>query len=348
MPTRIAVDAMGGDRAPQAVVEGALEAAREDGAEIILVGDRSAIEAEIARVTRGRPVEGVIIQHASEKIEMGESPAAAVKAKKDSSLVVAARLVREKQAAAVLSMGNTGACLAAALLVVGRLEGVQRPAIVVQLPHQEGMTTLLDGGANVDCRPQHLVQFAVMGEVYAELIHGVRSPRIGLLNVGEEDGKGTELTQEAHTLLRQAGLNYVGNIEGGDVLSGRVDVVVCDGFVGNILLKFAEGVAVAVREMLRGAYRKSGLIVNFGGVLSGPVFRAIKDRMDPAYYGGAPLLGVNGTFIVGHGSSSPRAVRNAISVARRFVDLKANALIRERLSTLALPKGGARSSGAGA
>lgn len=339
MPTRIAVDAMGGDRAPAAVVEGAVEAARDDGADIILVGDRSAIEAEIARVTRGRPVEGIAIQHATERIGMDEHPASAVKAKKDSSLVVAARLVKEKQAAAALSMGNTGACMATALFSWGRLEGVQRPAIVIQLPHHEGRTTLLDGGANVDCRPPHLVQFAVMGEVYAELIHGIRSPRVGLLNVGEEDGKGNETVQEAHRMLRQAGLNYVGNVEGGDIMNGRVDVVVCDGFVGNILLKFAEGVAVAVREMLHGAYRKSGLIVNFGGVLSKPVFRAIKDRMDPAYYGGAPLLGVNGTFIVGHGASSPRAVRNAISVARRFVDLKVNALIRERLSTLSLPKG---------
>jgi len=325
---------MGGDRAPQAVVEGALEAAREDEAEVVLVGDRSAIEAEIARISRGRPVEGIEIQHASEKIGMDEHPASAVKAKKDSSLVVAARLVKQNQAAAVLSMGNTGACMATALFTFGRLEGVQRPAIVIQLPHHVGMTTLLDGGANVDCRPQHLVQFAIMGEVYSELIHGVRSPRVGLLNVGEEDGKGNETVQEAHRLLRQAGLNYVGNVEGGDIMNGRVDVVVCDGFVGNILLKFAEGVAVAVREMLRGAYRKRGLIVNFGGVLSKPVFQAIKDRMDPAYYGGAPLLGVNGTFIVGHGASSPRAVRNAISVARRFVDLRVNALIRERLSSL--------------
>jgi glycerol-3-phosphate acyltransferase PlsX len=339
---------MGGDRAPQALVEGAVEAARQDGAEIILVGERAAIEAEIARVTRGRPVEGITIQHASEKIEMGESPAAAVKSKKDSSLVVAAKLVRDGQAAALVSMGNTGACLATALLVVGRLEGVHRPAIGLPLPHAEGTTTLIDAGANVECRPQHMVQFAVMGEVYSELIHGVRSPRIGLLNVGEEDGKGTELIQEAHKLLRQAGLNYVGNIEGGDVMSGRVDVVVCDGFVGNILLKFAEGCAVAVREMLRGAYRKSGLIVNFGGVLSGPVFRAIKDRMDPAYYGGAPLLGVNGTFIVGHGSSSSLAVRNAIALARRSVELKANALIRERLGNLAASRGGPRLAGAGA
>lgn len=341
MPTRVAVDAMGGDRAPAAVVEGAVDAARLDGAEVILVGDRAAIEAEITRVSRGRPVEGIAVHHASEKIGMGESPTTAVKAKKDSSLVVAARLVREKQAEAVLSMGNTGACLAAALLVVGRLEGVHRPAIVVRLPHHEGMTALLDGGANMDCKPAHLVQFAVMGEVYSELIHGVRSPRVGLLNVGEEEGKGTDLLQETHRQLRQTGLNYVGNIEGGDVMSGRVDVVVCDGFVGNVMLKFAEGVAVAVREMLHGEYRKSGLLVNFGGVLSKPVFRAIKDRMDPSYYGGAPLLGVNGVFIVGHGASSPWAVRNAISVARRFVDLKANALIRERLSKLPSVRGGA-------
>jgi glycerol-3-phosphate acyltransferase PlsX len=235
-------------------------------------------------------------------------------------------------------MGNTGACLATATLVLGRLEGVQRPAIAVPIPHATGTVTVIDAGANVDCRPSHLAQFAVMGEVYSELIHGVLRPRIGLLNVGEEEGKGGEVVQEAHELLRGTRLNYVGNIEGRDVVNGRVDVVVCDGFVGNIVLKFAEGMADAIKQMIRDAYLKTGVLGKLGAFLSRPAFRLLKDRLDPAYYGGAPLLGVNGVCIVGHGASSPKAIKNAVGVARRFVELRANALIRERLHAARLAR----------
>ena len=329
---------MGGDRAPRAVVEGAVSAARTPGTDLILVGDQPQVETEMRRSVNGSRPPAITLHHASQVIGMGESPTAAVKAKRDSSLVVAARLVREGKAEAFVSMGNTGACMTTAALILGRLEGVQRAAIAVPIPHATGTVTVIDAGANVDCRPSHLAQFAVMGGVYAELIHGIARPRIGLLNVGEEEGKGNEMVQETHDLLRNAGLNYVGNIEGRDVVNGRVDVVVCDGFVGNIVLKFAEGMADAIKQMIRDAYRASGVLGALGAWLSKPAFRRLKDRLDPASYGGAPLLGVNGVCIVGHGASSPQAIANAIGVAERVVQLRANSLIRERLRAARLAR----------
>ncbi len=335
---KIAVDAMGGDHAPRDVVEGVLEAVRAHPAGIILVGDEGQVRHELHRSAHGASPDAIVLQHASQVIGMGESPATAVKAKRDSSLAVAARLVRDGRADAMVSMGNTGACMATALLTLGRLEGVQRPAIAVPIPHATGTVTVIDAGANVDCRPSFLAQFAVMGEAYAELIHGIVRPRVGLLNVGEEEGKGNEVVQEAHELLRGARINYVGNIEGRDVVNGRVDVVVCDGFTGNIVLKFAEGMADAIKQMIRDAYRRTGLLGALGAWLSRPAFKLLKDRLDPAFYGGAPLLGVNGTCIVGHGASSPRAIRNAIGVAHRIVELKVNQQIRDRIALLRLPR----------
>jgi len=335
---KIAVDGMGGDHAPRDVVQGVLEAVRAHQAEIILVGDQGQVRHELHRSANGSAPDTITLHHASQVIGMGESPASAVKTKRDSSLVVAARLVHEGQSAAMVSMGNTGACMASALLVLGRLEGVLRPAIAVPIPHRHGTATVIDAGANVDCKAAHLAQFAVMGEVYAEAIHGIRRPRVGLLNVGEEEGKGNEVTQEAFELLRRAPINFIGNVEGRDVTNGRVDVVVCDGFVGNIVLKFAEGMAKAIMEMIRDAYKSSGPLAKLGGWLSVPAFRSLKGRLDPAEYGGAPLLGVNGTCIVGHGASSPRAIRNAIGVAQRIVELKVNQQIRERIQLLRLPR----------
>ncbi len=336
---KIAIDAMGGDTAPRAIVEGAVIAARDDGAELVLVGDQARVEAEVVRASAGRRPASISLLHAAETIGMGESPLTAVKAKKDSSLVVTARLVKDGSAGAAMSMGNTGACMAAALFALGRLEGVQRPAIAVPIPHEHGTVTLLDAGANLDTRPSHLAQFAVMGGVYAHLIHGIARPKVGVLNVGEEEGKGHEIVQEAHALLKSSpldGLEYVGNIEGRDVVNGRVDVVVCDGFVGNIVLKFAEGMAATLKNMLRDAYMTGGVLAKLGAWLSRPAFRHLKERIDPAYYGGAPLLGIDGTFIVGHGSSNPKAIRNAIAVANRFTDLGANRMIVERLRSLKL------------
>lgn len=338
---KIAVDAMGGDRAPQAIVEGAFLAAREAAAEIVLVGDERVVSGELKRCANGAGAPAAItVRHASETIGMGESPATAIKTKKDSSLVVAARLVKEREVAAMFSAGNTGACMAAAFLGLGRLEGVARPAIAIPIPHRTGITTVIDAGANVDSRPAHLAQFAVMGEAYAEHVLGIARPRIGLLNVGEEEGKGGEAVQGAHALLKAAPLNYLGNIEGRDVSNGRVDVVVCDGFVGNIVLKLAEGFAKTLREMIRDEYARGGPLAKLGGLLSAPVYRALKQRIDPDLYGGAPLLGVNGTCIIGHGASSPVAVKNAIAVAERMVRHEVNRVIVERLRSAGLAKGG--------
>jgi len=328
---KIAVDAMGGDRAPADIVEGVVSAALERRSEIVLVGDEAAVRAELERSVNGHRLDNLSIRHASQIIGMGESPATAYKTKKDSSMVVAARMVKEGEAAAFLSVGNTGATMTSALMEMGRLEGVMRPAIAIPIPRVHGVTIVIDAGANVDCRPEHLAQFGVMGEIYAQQIHGVANPRVGLLNVGEEEGKGNELTQEAFGLLKASKLNFVGNIEGRDIPNGSVDVVVCDGFVGNVVLKFAEGVALAILQIIREEYRKGGPVALLGAWLSRRVFRSVKHSMDPATFGGAPLLGVNGTCIVGHGTSSPRAIRNAVLVAEKMVALNVDGRIMDRL-----------------
>jgi len=337
---KIALDAMGGDNAPRNIVEGAALAARETSSEIILVGDQKLVRDELDRVTRGRVPANISIHHASEIIGMGESPAVACKTKKDSSIMVCARLVKEQKASAFVSGGNTGAVMTASFLLLGRLEGIQRPGLPITMPHQFGVTVIIDAGANVDCRPSHLAQFAVMGEVYAEQILGVVRPRIGLLNVGEEDGKGGEIVQEAFGLIRSTRLNFIGNVEGRDLVNGRVDVVVCDGFTGNIILKFAEGMIHGIFGWLRDSYRESGLLAKLGGVLSKPAFRGIRGHLDPDRFGGMPLLGVNGTCIIGHGSAIPRAVSNSVKAAEKHIVQKVNSLIRERLRALGLARGG--------
>lgn len=337
---KIAVDAMGGDNAPQDVVDGVLQSVRARQSEVILVGDQDRVRAALHQSANGARFDTISVHHATQIISMGESPTSAVKLKKDSSMVVSARLVRDQEAAAMVSVGNTGACMAAALLVLGRLAGVQRPAVAIPIPHVHGLSTVIDAGANVDCRPSHLAQFAVMGEVYSEQILGVSHPRVGLLNVGEEEGKGGEAVQEAYALLRRSRVNFIGNVEGRDIVNGRVDVIVCDGFVGNIVLKFAEGMAAGVVDMLKEEYRRSGPLAKLGAVLSRPAFRKLKHRIDPATYGGAPLLGVNGTCVVGHGASTPHAISNAIALAERMIELKVNSQIIERLQSLPLPRGG--------
>ncbi len=331
---------MGGDNAPRDVVEGVIQSVRERKSQVILVGDQFRVREAIQNSANGARLNAVSLHHASQIIAMEESPVTAVKIKKDSSIVVSIRLLKEQQVAAMVSAGNTGACMAAALMMLGRLEGVQRPAIAVPIPHAHGTAVVIDAGANVDCHPSHLLQFAVMGEVYTEQIHGIRRPRVGLLNVGEERGKGTKAVQEAYGLLRQANLNFIGNVEGRDIVNGRVDVIVCDGFVGNIVLKLAEGMAQALLDLLKDGYRRGGLSAKLGAKLSRPVFRGLKAHIDPAEYGGAPLLGVDGNCIVGHGTSSPLAINNAIALAERFIDLKVNSLIRARLHSLRLPRSG--------
>ncbi|NLI13280.1 phosphate acyltransferase PlsX [Pelotomaculum propionicicum] len=312
---KIAVDAMGGDHAPREIIIGALQAAAEYGLEIILVGDEARINAELAAHNAG----GVTVVHATEVISMGEHPAIAVRRKKNSSIVRATRLVKEGEADAVVSAGSTGAAMASALLNLGRIKGIDRPAIAGVLPNEKGYTVLLDVGANVDCKPQHLLQFGIMGYQYSSKILGNADPRVGLLSNGEEDTKGNETTLAALPLLRGAGINFIGNVEGRDIFEGTADVVVCDGFAGNVVLKAGEGMARMLLKMMKEEISKS-LLAQMGTLLAGPALKCLQKRLDYAEYGGAPLLGVNGVSVICHGSSKAKAVKNAIRVARESVD----------------------------
>lgn len=309
---RIAIDAMGGDYAPQEVVAGALQARRELGIDVILVGDQEKVRAFTGEAD-------VEIVHASQVIGMGEQPVLAVRRKQDASLVRAIRLVKEGIASAMVSAGNTGAVMAASLLELGRITGIDRPALVGLFPNVKGQTVLLDVGANVDCRPHHLLQFAIMGSVYAEMVLGMPSPRVGLLNIGEEEGKGNELTQAAYPLLRETALNFIGNVEGRDLFNGRADVVVCDGFVGNVVLKSGEGLVMALQHVLEKEIKRN-LMTRVAALMTLTSLKELRHRFDYSEYGGVPLLGINGVVVVSHGSSQARAIRNAIRVAREAVE----------------------------
>jgi len=312
---RIAVDAMGGDHAPEVVVTGAVAAARDLGVELLLAGPRARVEAELAR-HRSVPG-GITIIDAPEVIEMHESPAMAVRRKKQASIVVAMEQVRDGHADAVVSAGHTGAAMGAALLRLGRIPGVDRPAIAAVLPTLAAHpVVLLDVGANVDCRPHHLLQFAMMGTVYARQVLGISAPHVGVLSNGAEEGKGSELTLRTTALLRETGLNFVGNVEARDVFSGAADVVVCDGFVGNVVLKFGEGLAVAIRDIVKSEFRglRGRLLLLYLAPLASKMRRSYR-RIDYREYGGAPLLGIEGVCIIAHGSSNARAIRNAIRAA---------------------------------
>ncbi len=323
----IAVDAMGGDNSPAVEVAGAVSACREWGCRVILVGDTPRIEAELSRhSTQGLQIE---IQHASQVVGMQDSASDAVRKKKDSSIRVAFELAHQGRAQAVVSAGNSGAIMASGMYVFGRVKGVERPAIGTSLPNLEDQTMVLDMGANVDCKPSHLYQFAVMGSLYVELVLGKTTPRVGLLSNGEEEKKGNDLTRETHQLLKASQLNYIGYVEGGDVYNGRVDVVVCDGFVGNVLLKVSEGLAVAIGTMLKREI-EGRLLAKMGYFLSRSAFNAFKKKINPAEYGGAPLLGVAGTGIVCHGSSDPVAISIAIRQAGEYAKIG----FEERLGVL--------------
>lgn len=303
----VAVDAMGGDRAPGVVLDGVRVALQRDrGLEVLLVGPSEVVDA--ARAERCTPVV------ASEVIGMGDHAAAAVRSHPDSSIVVGCRLVKDGRADAFFSAGSTGACMAAATLVMGRLRGVARPAIAAVLPGEQRATVLLDIGANADVKPEMLVQFAHMGRAYAEVVLGVGAPTVGLLNIGEEPTKGSLLAQEAHALMREAVPGFVGNVEGRDIARGTTDVIVTDGFTGNVALKTLEGLAAVLFGQLRSALGSS-LRSKVGALLAMPALRELKTRLDPEAYGGAPLLGVQGVCIIGHGSSSEQAVANGIAVA---------------------------------
>jgi glycerol-3-phosphate acyltransferase PlsX len=303
---RIAVDAMGGDRGPAEIVAGALEA-RSDGIEIVLFGDAS-IEAQ-----------GLELQAASDVIEMHEKPAEAVRAKPDSSLVASVRAVAEGRADAVVSAGNTGAMLAAGLLELRRIPGVMRPAIAVPIPAENGPSVFLDIGANADARPEHLLQFATMGSVFAEEILEVTNPEVRLLSIGEEAEKGNQLVLEAHQLLRASDLNFKGNTEGRDLLRGAADVVVTDGFTGNVALKLLEGTILTILDAFRAEITATPT-GKLGGLLIRPAARRLRRRLDPDRFGGAYLLGLRGLVVIAHGNSSRTAIANAIRLAARGVE----------------------------
>lgn len=329
--TTIALDAMGGDHAPRAEVEGAILAAREYDVRILLVGVEETVRNELARHRyRGQSIE---IVNATEVITMRDSPSQAFRRKKDSSLHVAAHLVRDGKAEALVSTGNTGAAMTIARFVLGTLPSVDRPALAAAFPNaKEKVSVILDVGANVDSKAVQIEQFAVMGEIYYRTIFGVRRPRVALLSIGEEEMKGNELTREAFNRLKQNPcINFIGNVEGRDVFRGSVDVVVCDGFIGNVALKISEGVAEHIAGMLKKAI-KSRLSSQIGYALSKRAFDDFRKRTDYSEYGGAPLLGVRGITIIGHGRSNPNAVKNAIRVAAEMCRSRVNEKIEQELS----------------
>jgi glycerol-3-phosphate acyltransferase PlsX len=328
---RIAVDAMGGDRAPGVELEGAVAAVREGdpGLEVLLVGDQERLEPELAKLSVSSEPRLRIV-HAPERIEMGEDPARQVRRKKQASITVATRLLKEGEAQGLVSAGNTGGVVASSWLLLGRITGVRRPAIATFLPTPSGGVILLDVGANSDCTPSDLLQFGKMGEVYARTIFGRTDPKVGLLNIGEERGKGNKVVQDSYPLLLESPLNFVGNVEGRDVLTGIADVVVCDGFVGNVVLKFSESVIHLITSLVREQIGDD-LRNRIGALLMKPVFRSLSQQLDYAEYGGAPLLGVDGVVIIAHGSSSPKAIKNAILVAVRSARARINDHIRDEL-----------------
>jgi glycerol-3-phosphate acyltransferase PlsX len=324
---KIAVDAMGGDNAPHAIVAGAVQAAKEYGVAIILVGIEQIIQTELKKYPHASslPIE---VRNATEVVDMLDSPSTVFRRKKDSSIRVANELVKSEEAVAVISAGHTGAAMATSLFVLGKLEGIERPAIATFMPTIKGTSIILDVGANVDCKPNHLLQFAIMGEVYAKYLLKQPNPCVGLLSIGEEATKGNELTKEAFKLLTETSLNFIGNVEGRDVMSGRADVVVCDGFIGNVVLKVSESVAEAIGLFLRQDIEKN-LLRKLGYLLMRPAFRSLKSRVDYAEYGGAPLVGINGISIISHGRSSEHAVKNAIRVAAELAKSEVNKHLRE-------------------
>jgi len=332
MPSVIALDAMGSDKAPKPEIEGAIQAARQFGIRVLLVGREPVVRTELDR-NRWASQLPIEIVHASEVITMDDK-VEAVRAKRDSSIRVGVRLVREGKAAGFVTAGNTGAAMAAAKTTLGTIPGVDRPALAAIFPTALGTgAMLLDVGANVDCKPNNLEEFAVMGEIYFRSIFGTRRPKVGLLSIGEEEGKGNELTRESFHLLKQLPIDFVGNVEGRDLYNGEVDVIVADGFVGNVALKTSEGVVNLVRATLKEAL-KSTITRQVGALLSRSAFADFKKRLDHTEYGGAPLLGLKGVCIITHGSSNANAIKNALRVAAEFAESGVNEKIEKGLAPI--------------
>jgi len=329
---RIAVDAMGGDYAPQNVVAGALDALRESNNrfEVVLVGQESLIRSHL-QSSSGERLNYTIV-HAADVIDMHDGATAALRQKKDSSIGIGMTLHKEGKVDAFVSAGHTGAMVSASTLILGRLDGVSRPTIGAFLPSEKGVCLLLDAGANVDCRPQHLYEFAVMGSIYANAMFNFSNPSVGLLSVGEEESKGNEAVKDAHKLLSQSSLNFIGNVEGRDILSGKAQIVVCDGFVGNIVLKFGESIPTFIKNRMKEVFSKNLLLKLMGGMLKNSL-RSVFKSMDYEEHGGVPVLGVKGVAIIGHGKSTPKAIKNMILKAEETVRKKINERIQEALLT---------------
>ena len=318
---KIAVDAMGGDFAPHAIVEGAFLASKRYGIKVVLVGDEDQVSKEISKYPTSKLP--IYIHHASHVVAMHDSPSVVLRRMKDTSIKVALDLAKEGQVNGVVSAGNSGAAMALAMYIFKKLEGVDRPAIATIHPTLKGSTVLIDSGGNVDCKPFHLVQFAIMGDAYAKYILGKEEPRIGVLSNGEEEGKGNELTREVHDILTKTDLNYIGYVEGQDLNSGEVDVIVCDGFVGNVVLKISEGLWETISAILKWE-AKDNVRAKLAYFLMKRAMRRLDKRMDYSEYGGAPLLGINGNCVISHGHSNAKAIMNAILLASSLAKNRLN------------------------
>ena len=327
---KIVLDAMGGDNAPVVEVEGAIQAVQEFGHDLILVGDENRIKKELEK--HGFSSDKITLKHASEVIEMHDPAAISVRRKRDSSIVVGLDIIKKDQADAFVSAGNTGAVVCAATLSLRLLPGIERPGIAIVIPTLKGTSLIIDVGANINTKPIHLLQYGIMADAYSRYLLGKSSPSVGLLSVGEEETKGTEFIKEAHTLLSESKLNFAGNIEGRDVYAGKVDIILCDGFVGNVILKISESVADTIMQSLKQEI-KANFLATIGAVLSSSAFNELKRKMDYSERGGALLLGVDGRCIICHGSSTPKAIKNAIRVAAEFVKQDVNKHIIEELES---------------
>jgi len=317
---KIIVDAMGGDHAPMEILKGCLDAVKEYEIELTLIGKEDVIQQHLSSLNA--PLEVFAIVNASETIEPDEPPVIAIKRKKDSSMVKGFEMLRQHPGSVFISAGSTGALMAGGLLKVGRIKGINRPALAPLIPTKEKPILLIDAGANAECKPENLVQFAIMGTVYMEKVLGRANPTVGLVNIGAEEGKGNELTKATYSLLKeQSNINFYGNVEARDIPAGIVDIIVCDGFTGNVILKLTEGLASSLFGLMKEQFTK-GFVSKIGALLLKPSLKGLKDSLDYAEHGGAPLLGVNGGIIKAHGSSDARAIKNAIRQGKRFIDMQ--------------------------
>ena len=325
---KIAVDAMGGDFAPQSIVEGAFLAAKNHGIRVILVGDEDQVSKELTKYPTSKLP--IFVQHASHVVAMHDSPSLVIRKMKDTSVKVAIELAKEGEASGIVSAGNSGAAMALGMYIFKKLEGVDRPAIATTHPTLKGSTVLIDSGGNVDCKSFHLVQFAMMGDAYAKYMLGTKEPRIGVLSNGEEEGKGNELTREVHDILSKIDMNYIGYVEGRDLNSGEVDVIVCDGFVGNVALKISEGLWETISAIFKWEARDN-IRAKVAYFLMKRAMRRLEKRLDYSEYGGAPLLGVNGNLVISHGASNAKAIMNAILLASDLAKNRLNEHLIEEL-----------------